>query len=339
MGFISKGEDIIIKSGGGITDNSFLYKRLKSDGSFEDVEWGSKGTDFDTAISSSTWTTYGAYKYINVGLVSQMYLDQHEFDRNTRFDSMIRLSNTVTPADTDLRGITYITGLVRGSTSDTASVICQRLIDEYSANSYDYVIAVGKMNQAVADYLPVNIDVNDIKTFEGSATSVQDYTLSTSEAVYLVNVAICTNAFMEDITSLSINVYQEEFIEFYGDNEVIPGSIGRTQMNPEYKAERAINNFIMTIDAAHIVSNTIILSPDYATQIDDNTVYFMRFTVNSVTADKLSLGIYDTDSETYIAVGKLYDVTYASDFNTALAQNLVAIAVVTGDTITIRSLL
>ena len=339
MGFISKGEDIIIKSGGSTLDTSFLFKRLKSDGSWEDATWGSTSSDFDSAITSSTWTTYGAVKYINVGLVRQIYVDQHNFDRNTRFDSMIRLSNTVTPSDTDLSGITYITGLVRGGLTDAAAVICQRLIDEYTANSYDYVIAIGTMKQAISDVLPINIDVNDVKTFEGSATSVQDYTLSTSEAVYLVNLAICTNAFMEDVTSLSINVFQESFIEFYGDNEVIPGSIGKTQMNPNYKAERAVNNFIMTIDAAHIVSNVIILSPDYTTQIDDNTVYFMRFTVNSVTATKLSLGIYDTDSETYIAVGKQYDVTYASDFNTALAQNLVAIAVVTGDTVTIRSLL
>lgn len=333
MGFVSKGNKIIVKPGSEGTNASYLFKALEQDGTFSDKSWGTTIDDFESAITSSTWTTYGAYQYINLGLVRQVYSDIHSFNRNTRFDSTIRLSNTVVPATADLSSVLYITALVRGSLTDSSSTISQRVIDEFSTNTYDYVLAIGKMNRSIDDYRAINIDVNNVKTFKGTADSKKDYDMPTTEAVYLVNLAICTNSDMEHFTSLAINLYQEYFIEFLGDNCVTPGSIGKTEINHDYKAERAINNYIMDIDDDHIVGGKIIISPDYTTEINDKSMYFMRFTGNSVSATKLSLGYYDLETEAYIPVGKEYNVTISGT-----VAGHVAVAVVNGDSVTIKSL-
>lgn len=308
MGFIAKGNKIVLKPGSGSTQSSLLYKRMTQSGAFNDVTWGSSSSDFETPITSSTWTTYGSYKYLNIGLVRQIYNETHEFNRNTIFDSKIRVSNEVTPAGTDISGIAYITALVRGSMTDDASTLCQRLIDEFSAGAYDYVLAIGKMNQDIDDYRAINIDVNNIKTFMGSAKSTKDYTLPTTEAVYLVNIALGPNILFNSITSLSVSIYQQEFIEFFGDNFIAPGSVGKTEINPDYKAEKAINNYMITVDDDHIVDNTIIISPDYTTQLDEGTIYYLNYT-SSNSATHISLGYYDTDDDTYVASGKLYPLT------------------------------
>ena len=334
MGFIAKGANKILEPGSSAEKGSYLYKKMNSDGSYSDVNWGDTINDFDSAITSSTWTVYGAYQYLNIGLVRQVYSDTHSFNRNTRFDSTIRLSNTVTPTGKDVSAISYIIAVVKGSPSDSSSVICQRLIDEFSSGTYNYVLAIGTMARDIDDYRAVNIDVNNIKTFSGTAASTKDYDLTTSEAIYLVNIAICTNAAMEEFTSLAINLYQEYFIEFLGDNYVTPGSIGKTEIDPNYKAERAINNYIMTIDDDHIVDGTIIISPDYATQIDDNSIYYLHFTGSSVTATKMSLGYYDLESQAYVASGNALNVTISGT-----VAGKVAIAVITNGTVTIMSLL
>lgn len=333
MGFVAKGSNIIVKPGSEGTNASYLYKKLNQDGTFSDVNWGTVIEDFESAITSSTWTTYGAYQYINLGLVRQVYSEVHSFNRNTRFDSTIRLSNTVTPVGADVSNLIYITALVKGSMTDSSSLISQRVIDEFSTGVYNNVLAIGKMNRKIDDFRAVNIDVNNIKSFAGSAISTKDYDLPITEAVYLVNLAICTNADMEQFTSLAINLYQEYFIEFLGDNYVTPGSVGKTEINPDYKAEKAINNFVMTIDAEHIVDGKIIISPDYATEIFDKSIYYLYFNQNSVSATKLSLGYYDLETEAYIPVGKEYNVTISGT-----VANKVAVAFVNGDDVTIKSL-
>ena len=331
MGFIARGEDILIRSGESVATTSYLYKRMLSDGTFDNVTWGSTGTDFETPIQNTTWTTYSVYKYQTIGIVRQVYSDVHHFNRNTRFDSYIRLSNTVTPANTDLSGVSYITAVVRGSLTEDISTIAQRVVDEFDSGVYDYVLAIGTMNRDIADFRAVNINVNDIKTFAGTAASTKDYDLPTTEAIYLVNIAIASNVFMSNITSLAINIYQQDFIEFLGDNYVTPGSIGKTEMNPDYKAERAINNYIMTISDDLIVDNTIILSPDYTIQIDDNTIYYMLITGDTTGVNKVSLGYYDVSTEAYVSTGTKYDCTISGS-----VTNKVCIAVITNNEFTIQ---
>jgi len=333
MGFVAKGENIVVKTGSDENGASYLFKKLNQDGTFSDVNWGTTITDFDSAITSSTWTTYGAYQYINLGLVRQVYSEIHSFNRNTRFDSTIRLSNTVAPVGADVSNIIYITALVKGSMTDSSSLLSQRVIDEFSTGVYNYVLAIGKMNRKIDDFRAVNIDVNNVKSFAGSAISTKDYDLPTTEAVYLVNLAICTNADMEQFTSLAINLYQEYFIEFLGDNCVTPGSVGKTEINPDYKAENAVNNFIMTIDADHIVDGKIIISPDYATELKNNSIYYLNFTTNSVSATKMCLGYYDLESEAYVPVGTEYNVTISGT-----VANKIAVAVLVNDAVTIKAL-
>ena len=138
-----------------------------------------------------------------------------------------------------------------------------------------------------------------------------------------------SNAEAESITSLAMNVYKQTFIEFLGDNFVVPGSIGKTQINPDYKAERAINNFIFTADNDHVSDSVLVLSPDYTVQIDDNTIYYMNVTATSAFT-KVSLGYYDLNSNTYVPVGEEYTVA-------GTASGL-CIAVVSGSTITFSQL-
>ena len=311
MGFIAKGTRVLLKEGSsGTLDLTYLYKRMLQDGTFEDVEWGSVGSDFDTPVTSSAWTTYGAYKYLSIGFVRQIFAEEHSFDRNTRFDSIVRLSNTVAPVGADISEVAYITAVVKGSLTDDLSTIAQKVIDEFSASTYRDVLAIGVMNRAIDDFRPINIDFNDIKTFEGSAETTRDYTLPTTEAIYLINVALATAATMEDITSLSMNVYQQSFAEFLGDSYVAPGSIGKTEMNPDYKAENAINNYLMAFDDSYIVDGTLVITPDYATELKNNTIYYFLFNTESEpTISKVSLGYLDIESDVYVPSGTAYDCT------------------------------
>lgn len=329
MGFLAKGENILIKSGSEGELGSFLYKRETESGSFVDATWGTQNDDFDTPIVNSTWTSYSGYNYLNLGIARQIYEGTHSFTRNVRFDSNLRVT-TVASGTPDLSSLVYITALVRGSLTDDASTLTQRVIDEFIAGSYNYVVAIGVMNRDVNDYRAINIDVNDIKTYASSALVVEDYNLPTTEAVYLMNVAIFPTSV--EIPSLSLNIYKQEFIEFLGDNVPAPGSIGKTEMNPDYKAERAINNFIMTIDDAHVDNtNTMIISPDYAVQIDENSIYY--FNINtSETISYVSLGYYDLESQEYVSSGAKYAVTIPQGQTIA---NKVCQAYFINDTLTI----
>lgn len=335
MGFVAKGKKILIQNGSSEETKSYLYKRMNHEGVFEDVNYGSVGADFDSPITSSAWTTYGGYMYMNLGNVRQIYSDVRVFNRNMRFDSLLRLSNTVAPVGSDLSNVSYITAVVKGTLTDDISTISQTVIDEFSAGEYTNVLAIGVMNRDIEDYRAINIDVNDIKTFAGCAEIVQDYNLPITEAIYLVNLVITATASMSDITSLSVNVYQQEFIEFFGDSYVSPGSIGKTEMNPDYKAERAINNYIITITDEYIVDGTVILAPDVLVQLDDNTIYYMNFaTTNEPTISNVSLGYYDMETSTYVASGESYEATVSGT-----VQNKVCIAALANGAFTIKSLL
>lgn len=335
MGFIAKGNRVLVKEGSGSTGSgNYLYKRMKSDGTFEDVNWGSSSSDFDTPITSSTWTTYGAYNYINLGMVRQIYSEQVSFNRNVRFDSILRLSNTVTPASSDLSDVAYITAVVKASLTADVAEVAQKVIDEFSSQTYTDVLAIGVMNRAIDDYRAINIDVNDIKTFEGTAETTKDYELPTTEAIYLINVALMTTASMESITSLSMNIYKQEFIEFLGDSYIAPGSVGKTEMNPDYKPENAVNNYLFKVEDANIVSNTLILSPDYITEIHDNSVYYLLMKTSSEpTFTKISLGYYDIESDAYVATGTSYNVTKSGTI-----KDKPCLAVIVDNEFTIKSL-
>ena len=335
MGFIAKGARKLVTPGTSGTAGSYLFKRMNSDGTFSDAVWGTSGNDFNSPVVSSTWSTYGAYQYISLGLVRQIYSENHTFDRNVRFDSWVRLSNTISPVDANISDVAYVTAVVRGTLTEDVATISQRVIDEFSAGEYNNVVAIGVMNRAIDDYRPINIDVNDIKTFEGSAETTKDYTLSTEEAIYLINIALVTNATMEGITSLSMNVYQQSFTEFLGDSYVAPGSVGKTEMNPDYKAENAINNYIMVFDDSNIVDGTLVISPDYTTSINDNSVYYANFkTSNEPTINKVSLGVFDIESDTYVSSGAQYDCIV-----TGSIKDKVCVVIVTGNTINVKSLL
>ena len=339
MGFIAKGNHIIVRSGSAGDTGTFLYKRMTSSGSYVDATWGTPNEDFETPITNSTWTTYSGYSYINLGIARQIYEDTESFTRNIRFDSLLRLS-TVTQTVVDLSNLVFITALVRGSLTDDASTLSQRVIDEFSSNTYDYVLAIGQMNRDISDYRPINVDANDIKTYASSALITQDYDLPTTEAVYLMNVAMIPTASAP--SDLSLNVYKQEFIEFLGDNVVAPGTVGKTEMNPDYKAERAINNYLMEIDNDHVVTavdqssneyNVLVISPDYAIQIDNNSVYY--FNINtSKTFTKVSLGYYDLSSDAYVPVGIEYDVSASETL-----ANKKCIAFVIGNTFYIKPIL
>lgn len=336
MGFLAKGERIILKPGQGSEEGTYLFKVQNEDGSFSDGVWGSRLDNFETAIVSSTWTTYDSYKYLNIGLVRQVYSEPHTFDRNIRFDSLVRVSNTVSPVDADISGIEYITAVVKGSLTADASTLVQTVIDEFTADSYTDVLAIGRMNKDIADYRPINVDVNDIKTYAGTAQSTLDYELPTDVAIYLVNIALLTNAEMEGISSLSVNVYAQEFIEFLGDNAVAPGTIGKTEIDPDYKAERAINNHIIVIDDEKIVDSgtTIVFSPDETVQIDNNSIYYIYFDTNNTSGiTHLSLGYYDVDEDEYIASGTKYAVTLSGT-----VANKVCTAVCINNAFTIKAL-
>ena len=281
MAFLAKGPDVILKPGSGSGSSSFIFKRLNEDGTWSDATWGSGATDFVTPITSSVWTTFGNYKYQSIGLTRQVYLEAHQFNRNVRFDSKVILSNTVDPIGSDLSNIFYLTAAVRGALTDGADTICQRVIDEFLSGSYNYVLALGTLQRDIEDYRPVNVNIDNIKTFAGSANSTIDYELPTTEAIYLVNIAVVATSDISGITSLSTSLYGEEFIEFSGDNNVVPGSVGKTEINPDYKAERAINNYIISINDLVVDNNIMMFSPAVTTQLDMGTIYYLYFTATS----------------------------------------------------------
>lgn len=332
MAFLAKGPDVILKPGSGSGTSSFLFKRLNEDGTWSDATWGSGATDFVTPISSSVWTTFGNYKYQSVGLTRQVYLEPHQFNRNVRFDSKVILSNDVTPAGSDLSNIFYLTAAVRGALTDGADTICQRVIDEFLSGSYTYVLALGTLQRDIEDYRAVNVNVNNIKTFAGSANSTIDYELPTTEAIYLVNIAVVATTDTTDISSLTTNIYGEEFIEFFGDNNVVPGSIGKTEINPDYKAERAVNNYIIPIDDHVVVDGVMMFSPAVTTQLDMGTIYYIYFTATS-TPTKVSLGYYDDVQSSFVPYGKEYNITIDGTIT-----NKVCIAILNNNTMSIRAL-
>lgn len=332
MAFLAKGSEVILKPGSGAGTGSLLFKRLNEDGTWSDATWGTTSTNFITPISSTTWTTYGNYKYMNVGLTRQVYLEPHTFNRNVRFDSTVVLSNTVTPSGSDLSKVFYLTAAVRGSLTDGVDTICQRIIDEFVSGVYNYVVAIGTLQRDIEDYRPVDVNVNDIKTFAGSANSTIDYELPTTEAIYLVNIAVITTSDMSSITSLSTNVYNEEFIEFFGDNNVVPGSIGKTEINPDYKAERAVNNHIIAIDDYLVEDGIMMFSPNETTELDMGSIYYIYFTATS-TPTKVSLGYFDDEQSKFVPYGTEYNLTIDGTIS-----NKVCIAILNNGEMTIKAL-
>ena len=51
MGFVAKGERVVVRPGSGGTNQSYLFKKLNQDGTFSDISWGTDIEDFDSAIS------------------------------------------------------------------------------------------------------------------------------------------------------------------------------------------------------------------------------------------------------------------------------------------------
>lgn len=332
MAFLAKGADVILQPGSGGTSGSLIFKRLNEDGTWSDATWGSGSTDFVTPITSSVWTTFGNYKYQSLGLTRQVYLEPHQFNRNVRFDSKVVLSNTVTPTGSDLSNIFYLTAAVRGALTDGVDTICQRVIDEFLSGSYVYVLALGTLQRDIEDYRPVNVNVDNIKTFAGSANSTIDYELPTTEAVYLVNIAVVATADISGVTALSTSLYGEEFIEFFGDNNVVPGSVGKTEINPEYKAERAVNNYIIPIDDLVVEDGVMMFSPAVTTQLDMGTIYYIYFTATT-SPTKVSLGYYDDEQSKYVPYGTEYNVTVSGTIT-----DKVCIAILNDGEMTIKSL-
>jgi hypothetical protein len=333
MGFIAKGKNIIVHDydGSGVS-TSYLYKRMKQDGSYEDVVWGSLGTDFTTPVTSSTWTTYGSYRYMQLGLTRKTYTGVHSFDRNNRFNSSIKLSSTVAPLNTDISGIQYLTAVVKGSLTADASSLIQTIVDEFTSQTYTNVLAIGVMNQAIPDYRAINIDVNDKRDYTGSAETTKDYSLPTTEAIYLINIALATNAMFTNITSLALNVYQQQFLELYGNPEIAAGSIGQTEINPDYRPELSRCNMVIEVSQDHILSTgetiaTVVLSPDYITSIKNNAIYNIMFGAVSIpteaTSLKFALGYYDVESSSYIVSGTVYDSNLTSAEVQAISSKLV----------------
>ena len=310
MGFLAKGNRIILQPGSGSgTDRIYLYKVINSNGTFNDATWGDIIQPLANPITNSVWSTYSSYKYNVVGFTSQVFADNYTFNRNIRFDSSVRLEELVVPSNTDISNIAYLTAVVRGTTNDDVSTVVGHLIDDFTNGTNDYTLAIGVMNRDIDDLRNNAFNYNTVKTYAGSALSNQDYTLTTAEAIYLVNLALAPNSMFDSITSLSLNVYEEAFIEFLGDNFVAPGSIGKTEMDPNYKAERAINNYIATIDDEHITSDgTIVLDPEYTVQVDTNSIYYLLIT-GTTTPTGISLGYYDQETSAYISVGTVYPVT------------------------------
>ena len=255
MGFIAKGEEIILQPGGSSTETrSYFYRREKQDGTFEDVSWGSQAVDFDTPIVNSTWASYDSYKYIALGVTKKTYNEVYHFNRNSRVDTNIKVSNDVLPLN-HVYAIDYITAVIPGSQDASIELLAPKIIDEYYSGLYQDVIAAGMLYQNIPDNRPVNIDVNDVKEYKGTAESKQDYNLPTTQALYLVNLAVVTNSMMEQLNSLSINLYKQEFIEFLGDNTITPGTVGKTQINPSYLPENAINNKVIVITEDMLVDD------------------------------------------------------------------------------------
>lgn len=324
MGFLAKGSNIIINEGSDSEAVSYLAKVMKSDGTFEDFTFGDTISDLDKPITYSQWTTFGAYKYISLGMVRQVYSKVHLFNRNMKFDSTLKLSTTVVPEDSDTSGVKLITALVKGKQNASVTDIAQTAIDEYITESYSSVIAIGVMNEAFRNDMAIDETTSDVKTYSGAALVQHDYSLPETEAVYLINLAISTTKDMENITSLSIGVTNQLFTEYLGTGKVAPGTIGKTEMNASYKPENAINNYIINISDDMIHSGTLIITQNIVPEIHDNSVYFMSInTTSEPSFTKISSGYYDSDSEQYVATGTEYTTTISGNVKSKLCLAII----------------
>ena len=319
MAFISKGAEILLRDNESVTERSYLYKKQESNGSFSNAVWGSSNTDFSQPIVCSIWSTYNAYSYLVLGQVQQVYADTFSINRNSRYDSTIRLATVVAPLNSDLSGLKLLTAVVAGNQNEDINNIVQTFIDEYSTGNYQDTVAYGIMNKNIPDNIDETTYVYNVVTNSSVANSVQDYELPSNKALYLVNVALMSNEDMESITSLSLNIYQQYFIEFLGNDYTAPGSVGRSEIKPDYKPERAISNYIINIPSEHIIEDvgqstkTLLITPDDLVEINNKAIYYIFIDAAVNDATHISLGYYDNASNEYVAYGTSYELVYSGN--------------------------
>lgn len=313
MGFLAKGNNIILAPEGGERSISYLYKYRNEPGeepTYEDALWGDTIEDLYQPVVYSTWSNVdddgeeeGSYKYCNLGSIDKSFegLDgkalDRIFNRNNRIDSVLKTSITTSA---DISTLKIISVLVKVG-SDSLESAVKQAAHEYLAGEYNNVIAVSEMHFSYEDDRNVAVDYTDRKEYKSSMLLVKDYTVQENDNLALAHIAILPNAVFSGSPTITFNVYKQYFIEFLGNNTVSPGSIGNNEINPNYKAVNAINNYVMEFDDDNIITvdgnNVLVIPEAYVTELKQPSIYFGLFNNLTESFSKVSLGYYDMTTE------------------------------------------
>lgn len=354
MGFIAKGDEIILKSSDGDSGVSYLYKyRISEDdkeegetSSFRDASWGQVMEDLSTPTAVNTWNDAGmevennegqvigfSYKYCNMAVISNAFSGLagrelgREFNRNNRIDSFVKISKGNGDNITNLDIVSF---LVKNINPDED--IVKIAVNEYLNGVFENVIAYSVMNRSINDTRDITTDYNDIRNYECSMKMLRDYKIQEGDNLVLVQAAILPNSTPGTPT---ITIHRQYFVEFLGNNTVAPGTIGSTEINPDYKATNAINNYIMEFNDSNIAevegSNVLVVPQMYVSSFSQPAIYYGLFSNMTKSFTKVALGYYEmglegnaesnvqegdqVDPGAYIITGDLYNASIGGTIN------------------------
>ena len=358
MGFIAKGNEIILKSSDGSNSISYLYKyRISEDDReegetsvFRDAAWGQIMEDLETPAAVNTWNSAGieiedegsiqgfSHKYCSMAVINNAFSGTEgrelgrEFNRNNRIDSFVKISKGNLD---DITNLSIVSFLVKNTGSDED--IAKIAVNEYLNETFENVIAYSVMNRSINDTRDITTDYNDLRNYECSMKLIRDYTVQEGDNIVLVQAAILPYS---TPGSPTLNIHRQYFVEFLGNNAVAPGTIGSTEINPDYKATNAINNYIMEFDDSNIIevdSNNVLVIPQmYVSSFSQPSVYYGLFENMTKSFTKIALGYYDlgiegsdesevqegdqVDPGEYVITGTIYDVTIDGTINNKICN-------------------
>ena len=318
MSFIAKGGTIL----GGETSeglsSSSLLKRITDNGSFESYNWGDEiSKRLSTPISKSVWSESGSYRFMSLGSFRQLYVEPFTFTRDRMYKFIVEVQNTITPATSKLSNETLICGIVKGSADADQSELTRTLVEEYLLQQYTNVVALGEMNLNKNDFAYITDSSNGIRKFSGEAQVKSDTVIPNTGAAYFISAIVIPAASLSDITSLQYDIYSEDVQELLATN-VPAGSVGYTQINPNYKPDLSRSSYIIQVDDTKYVESetscNLVLSADEVNKLLDKAMYTIDISITDVPSAMQSLPVtfsqayYDDTSSLFVNDGPEYSL-------------------------------
>ena len=317
----------------GSSVQSTLLKRLLSNGTYSSYNWGdAESVRISPAISKSVWTDYSSYKILSLGMIKQTFAEPYSFNRDRRFKSITEAETIITPSNLSIPNNFMLTAIVKGSMTADATTILTTFVDEFTSGSYTNTLAIGAMGVNTTDLHYITDIVDPIKKYEGTMTVTRDYTLPTTEAIYIFNVVIIANSDFSGVTTLQYNIYSGDFQEFAGSIDIPMGSVGQSEISSDYRPELSRSTFLMELSTDKVVDYnskmTLLITPDDAFGFKERGLYTFDVAINTSGMDAgmlaealaLSIGYYDTDTSTYIRQGTQWPLLTRASAATHIAD-------------------